>query len=315
MEELISVIVPVYNIDKFLNRCIQTIAGQTYKNLEIILVDDGSDDESPRICDEWKEKDNRIKVIHKTNEGPADARNVGIKNAKANYLTFVDADDYIESDLIESLYKALIENNAQISLGGYMYEDYSGKNKLRANERYIADSEEAIKRLIRNDDIYIAVWGKLYTKEIFDGIEFPSGKINEDLAITYKLFDKADRIVHLDEAKYNYVQRNGSIMHTKFKLEQTSVADFKEELLGFVEKKYPRLVKDAEKFLVVSLNWCVIATYKKKLKKEYKFYKAKLKQYIPRFLKNKEIKLKIKIKAIFIAYLGFSRFYTRKILL
>lgn len=311
MEEQISVIVAIYNIEKFLNKCIESIVKQTYKNLEIILVDDGSDDESSIICDNWKEKDNRIKVIHKQNEGVAIARNTGLKNVTGKYITFVDGDDYIESDLIEMLYKNLLENNTQIAVGGYIYEDYSGERLMKSKEDYITNSEDAIRRMIMGDDMYIAVWGKIYKKEIFDGIEFPVGQINEDLETTYKLFDKAEKISHIAKAKYHYVQRNGSIMHTKFKIEQTSVVEFKENLLKLVEKKYPNIVDDAERFLMSSLNWCTVLTYKNKFRREYKTYKKKLKEYLPRFLKNSTIQLRVKIKSILIVYCGFAIFYNR----
>lgn len=303
MEELISIIVPVYNIGKYLNKCVTSIVNQTYKKLEIILIDDGSTDNSGKICDEWKEKDNRIKVIHKENGGPSKARNYGIEVATGNYLFFVDGDDYIELDIVEKLYKNLIKSNSRISACGHFLETYSDKLIRFANNNFVVNSEEALKRLFTGDDLFVVIWGKLYKKELFDTIKFPVGKINEDSATLYKLFDKTDKISHINKAGYYYVQRNGSISHRKFTQEYLSNVEYKEEILKFVERKYPDLIEDAEKYFIKPLNGFIITCKKEKMRKEYLLMKSKLKEYFPRILKNSKIELKLKIKTAYINFI------------
>ena len=149
MEELISIIVPVYNAEKYLNKCIKSIINQTYKKLEIILIDDGSTDNSGKIIDKWQKEDSRIIVIHKENEGFSEARNIGIIKSKGKYLSFIDNDDYIEVDFIESLYKSIIQNDSQIAAGGYIYETYTKQEIRYAREIYIENAEENIRK-IRN---------------------------------------------------------------------------------------------------------------------------------------------------------------------
>lgn len=311
MEELISVIVPIYNIGKFVEKCIETIANQTYKNLEIILVDDGSTDKSGKICDKWKEKDNRIKVIHKKNEGVSIARNTGIKEANGAYFFFVDGDDYIDLDIIENLYRSLKENNTQIAISGHYHTTYSEKVKLYSNQNFVSEPEETMKRLLRFDDIYPVIWGKLYKREIFEQIEFPPGKINEDAAVVYLLLDRAEKVSHIDKAGYYYVQREKSIVHEEYDKAKITHIEFLEEQLHYVEKKYPNLIEYAENFFVIPLNCHVILTYRSKLKEEHKILKKKLRKFMPRILRNSKMTLLTKTRSILIAYFGFSRIFKK----
>ncbi len=176
MEDIISIIVPIYNTRRYIDKCVESIVNQTYKNIEIILVDDGSTDGSDKKCDEWKEKDKRIKVIHKENEGASSARNVGIENAKGKYIAFIDSDDYIDLDIIEALYKRLIETNSEISSGGFIVETYAGKKSKFAEENYVANSEEALRRLFLHEDISLSLCDELYKKELFETIKLPIRK-------------------------------------------------------------------------------------------------------------------------------------------
>ncbi len=304
MEELISVIVPVYNVDVFLNKCIKTIVNQTYKNLEIILVDDGSTDNSGKICDTWKNEDKRIIVIHKKNEGLSATRNIGVEKSIGKYIVFVDSDDYLELDMIENLYKDMIKNNTGITACGIISENFYKKNLKFCENDYIADSEEMIKRMLLKNDIHIGVWAKIYKRELFDNIKFPVGKINEDLAITYMLFDKAKKISHIKLAGYHYMQRAGSIGSSKVTRKNLTIIYYKEDILNFVEKKYPNLKEEAEIFLIESLNKFSLIYKKSKLKNEYKELKLKLKKYKKRILENSKMKISTKIKSLRIIFLG-----------
>lgn len=307
MEELISVIVPVYNVEKYLDKCIESITKQTYSKLEIILVDDGSTDQSGKICDIWQQKDHRIEVIHKINGGLSDARNVGIKNSKGEYLVFVDSDDYLELDMIENLYQNALENDAQIVAGGFIYETSSEQMPYYAKKNYIANSEEALKRLFTNNDISSNICDKLYKKELFDKIEFPVGKIHEDMATLYKLLDKACTISHIDKAGYHYVQRQGSIINSKFNKKQLSIIEFKEDIVEFIKERYPDLLEEAEIFFIQQLNKDIIVCYQNNLKEEYKFWKNKLRKYLVKILKNSKMTIRTKMKSIFII-LGVGKF-------
>ncbi len=301
-KELISVIVPIYDIEKYLNKCIESIVNQSYENLEIILIDDGSTDESGKICDKWKEKDGRIKVIHKENGGLSDARNVGIENSTGEILYFIDGDDYIDFDIIDNLYFSLLENNTDISMGGLVRELYFEQKTLYSDKNYVVDSKEILRKMFINE-ICTTVCNILFKKKLFEDIKFPVGKINEDSATLYKLFDKTDKISHINKAGYYYVQRNGSISHRKFTQEYLSNVEYKEEILKFVERKYPDLIEDAEKYFIKPLNGFIITCKKEKMRKEYLLMKSKLKEYFPRILKNSKIELKLKIKTAYINFI------------
>ena len=222
MNRLISVIVPVYNVEKYLNKCVESIVNQTYTNLEIILVDDGSPDNCPQMCDEWAEKDSRIKVIHKENGGASDSRNAALDIAKGDYITFVDADDYISYECVEILLKALLENNCDMAAARYI-EIKNGitKEKVYSKNTFIFNEVDYwkyyyINRFSRWDISagIIAVWNKIYKKEVFEDIRFPIGRISEDAFIAHEIASKCDRIAYVDKPLYYYVIRSGSVSHS-----------------------------------------------------------------------------------------------------
>ena len=216
MKELISIIVPVYNVEKYLEKCVKSIIQQTYENIEIILVDDGSKDNSGKICDELEQKDNRIKVIHKENGGLSDARNAGLKIATGKYIGFVDSDDYIQEDMFETLYKLNKENNSDISIVSY-YEIYNEKViSVRDSKKLeILNKIDAIKELLIDTKIQSYAWNKLFKRELFNNIEFPTNKNFEDIATTLLLFERANKIVLLEDPKYYYSRRDDSIVGVK----------------------------------------------------------------------------------------------------
>lgn len=211
---LLSIIVPVYNVASQLVRCIETICNQTYRNIEIILVDDGSTDESGQICDDFSAKDDRIKVIHKTNGGLSSARNAGLDAATGYYYGFVDSDDYIELDMYEILVSCL-ENNprADIACAGIIREGQQGENKevIRCpHTETIYDWKEAITEILRLRNIGISVWSKLFKKNVFENVRFPEGQTNEDANIVMDLH-RNRMVVHSARPLYHYVVREGSI--------------------------------------------------------------------------------------------------------
>ncbi|MBE5875471.1 MAG: glycosyltransferase [Lachnospiraceae bacterium] len=218
MQDLISVIVPVYNMEKYLDRCMKSVLEQTYRNLEIILVDDGSTDASPQMCDEYAMKDNRVKVVHKQNGGLSDARNAGLTIATGTYIGYVDSDDWIESDMYECMYSACVENQAEVAVCRYasVYPDRTVK--AGTGNIYVFNKEELVDKYISDDDeiiIYNSVWSKLFHRSIVEGELFPVGHNSEDIMYTTRSFCKAARGVYIDRCLYHYVQdREGSIMNT-----------------------------------------------------------------------------------------------------
>lgn len=218
MQELISVIVPVYNMELYLDRCMKSILEQTYSNLEIILVDDGSTDKSPRMCDEYSKQDSRIKVIHKKNGGLSDARNAGLAIATGTYIGYVDSDDWIELDMYERMYTACVEHHADVAVCRYASVFPDETYKAGTGETRVFDREELVEHYLKDDEhviIYNSVWSKLFSKSIVEGELFPVGHNSEDIMYTTKSFCKAKRAVYIDSPLYNYVQnREGSIMNT-----------------------------------------------------------------------------------------------------
>ena len=212
----ISIIVPVYRVEKYLDRCIESLVNQKYKNIEIILVDDGSPDNCPKMCDEWAKKDSRIKVIHKENGGLSDARNYGLNIATGDYIGFVDSDDFVSVEMYKTLIELLESNDADISI--CQYAKFSkGSIPAFTNEEKIhifRDSNETLNHLFcGNIPVVNAVWNKLYKKELFDGIRFPVGLIFEDRFITHKIILKSRKSVVIMSKLYGYlVNREESIM-------------------------------------------------------------------------------------------------------
>ena len=243
-EELISVIIPVYNVEKFLRYSLESVINQSYKNLEIIIVNDGSTDESKNICKEYEEKDKRVKLINQKNQGLSAARNAGLNIATGKYVGFIDSDDIISLKFYEGLYKLLKETNSDISeCASVQISDenlFNGKTKFDDidNMDFITtDSLGALNR-INNEDTYIigksvVVWNKLYKMELFKDIRFPVGKRYEDDLTTYKLFNKIHKLVSTEKVLYNYVQRKNSIMHQEFSIKRLEAIDVYENYEKF----------------------------------------------------------------------------------
>lgn len=213
-EPLISLVVPVYNVRNYLKTCLQSIISQTYHNLEIILVDDGSNDGSSEICDEYAREDNRVRVIHLPHGGVSAARNAGLEAATGELLGFVDSDDFIDIDLYEYLYKLLLENDADISACTYLLEQEGRPSKIINNtgELYLFSRKEIMRALVKNDLVKNYLWAKLFKRNLFEGLLFPVGRVYEDVAVLYKVFDRSEKVALSCVAKYHYmIHKNESI--------------------------------------------------------------------------------------------------------
>ena len=228
-KDLISIIIPVYKVEKYLEKCIESVLKQTYTNLQIILVDDGSPDNCGKICDEYAKKDARIEVIHKANGGLSDARNVGISIAKGKYIGFVDSDDYIKTDMYEKLINLIKKYNADISVCN-LYDVIDGKEYIRNKENGIQEYNriEILKEILLDKNIQSYAWNKLYKKELFDEIKYPIGKKYEDIGTTFYVFEKCNKIVVTSEPKYYYLKRADSLVNN---VTESTILDYTEIII------------------------------------------------------------------------------------
>ncbi len=212
---MISVIIPVYNTQDYIEKCVNSVLAQTYPDLQVILVDDGSTDRSGIICDSFT--DGRVQVIHRKNGGLSAARNTGLDHATGEYLCFVDGDDFIEPDMIGTLYQALISSGADIVQCGYIVDDGTVERFDRGSgEIRVFDRNDAMLSLVRNDLFEQIVWNKIYKKEVLADVRFHIGKFHEDEFFSWRVFYNSNKIAYVDVKAYHYVQRAGSIMGQKF---------------------------------------------------------------------------------------------------
>lgn len=242
--DIVSVVVPIFRVEKYLDACIRSLLNQTYKKLDIILVDDGSDDSCPDICDRYAKDNTCVRVIHKKNGGLSDARNAGMRIAKGKYITFVDSDDIVDPRFIEKLYLSIIESHADISFCDYLRVDESCTEHFASeaeNDTDVFSGRECLHKLFNPDrhGMEFIAWGKLYKKELFSKhhIEYPVGRIHEDTFTTYKLFYYARKVVFIDNQLYFYRTRSGSIMTSNFSPKRLDSVEAYREACSFFEKK------------------------------------------------------------------------------
>lgn len=243
-EGLISVVVPVYKVEPFLDKCVGSLIHQTYPDLEIILVDDGSPDQCGKFCDQWAEKDKRIKVIHKKNGGLSDARNAGMKQSHGAFLAFVDSDDWIASDLYEILVEQLKRNpTCDLAVSGYK-KVFSDEKDLTQNRPYDFQqiSGEAALGLLIKDQLSQVVWNKLYRRELIGNIYFDVGKYHEDEFWSYQVISRARNILLTDYPGYFYRQRPGSIMDEAYSVRRLDSIEAKCRRQIYLEANYPQFV-------------------------------------------------------------------------
>lgn len=250
----ISIIVPIYNVEQYLRKCIYSLINQTYKNLEIILINDGSSDNSGLICDEYAKKDDRIKVIHKENEGVSVARNIGLDIATGEYIFFIDSDDYLNTNAILILFDNLKKYDADISMCEYIrVYDYNYKEKTIKEDIKIYKNIEALEKLYNdtftfheNYGLFISPGSKLYKKKLFENIRYPIGKFYEDGATIYKVLYNAKKIVHTNLILYYYYQRQGSTSRKKIDKTRLDRLDaFRSQIEFYKENKLYNLYYSA----------------------------------------------------------------------
>lgn len=239
---LISVIVPVYKVELYLDRCVQSIVNQTYRNLEIILVDDGSPDNCPQMCDVWAERDSRIKVIHKVNGGVSSARNIGLDISKGKYICFVDSDDWVLPSFVEHMLISAEHWNVPIAICRMRIVDTEGGGSDDDNDVLCREinNKMAMTDLIEGGVVKGGACDKLYRRDILEGVRFPLGRRHEDEFFTHRVVIKAERLVFVDTELYCYLQQNGSFMHT-ITIAHLDMLDAMLERLELLREVYPDL--------------------------------------------------------------------------
>ncbi|MBR2528248.1 MAG: glycosyltransferase family 2 protein [Blautia sp.] len=241
---MISIIVPVYNVEKYLSRCITSILAQTYEDFELILVDDGSTDSSGRICDEYEEKDSRIRVFHKENGGLSDARNFGLARMNGDYFCFVDSDDYVGINYLKVMMDMLAHHDADISIIKMtpVYDDEPVEEKS-SDKYHVMDGKTAFYELVRTGLIGWNAWGKLMQKKLANDKMFPKGYYYEDLFTMPYLLEKSRLIVYSETVEYFYRQRQDSIMHVVTMDRMEMWEEGMKILLSFTSENYPECLK------------------------------------------------------------------------
>ncbi len=246
-KDLISVVIPAYKVEAFLDRCLQTVVNQTYSNLEIILVEDGSPDRCPEICDAWANKDPRVRVIHKTNGGLSDARNAGMSIASGEFVAFVDSDDYLACDMFEKLLEAIEADKSDIAACAVemVWEDGRPGQLFTVQKRCVLDREQAQAALLSETLLKQPVWYKLYKREVIQGIPFEKGKYHEDVFWSYQVIGRANRVSLIENVGYYYTQRSDSIMGRGYSLDRLDALEAAEKRYDYIAREFPSLEKRA----------------------------------------------------------------------
>ena len=247
--DLISVIVPVYNAENYLKECIDSILYQSYSNLEILLINDESTDNSGKICEEYSKKDKRIKVFHKKNGGAADCRNFGIKKSSGNYITFIDSDDYVKNNYVKDMLDLIKKDKTLLAISSicFLYNDNNIRYQNKNKETCLLSTEECLDRLLCENGISVSACAKLYDKRLFKKISYPKGKKFEDDATTYKIILKCDYISYTSECNYVYKINDNSIMTSNFSEDKFYLIECTDIMCNNIVEKYPSLYYSSEK--------------------------------------------------------------------
>lgn len=299
---MISIIIPVYNVEKYLKKCVNSIINQTYTDFELILVDDGSTDNSGKICDEYSKKDSRVIVIHQRNQGTAVARNTGLDLVHGEYIIFIDADDYIESDCLRILTNSIKDTDCECCICGYQVidESYNLKEKVFFENSFTISGVEAIKERYISEDIRINIinpWGKIFKREVWEDLRFTSGLYYEDLDIMPYLYLNIDKVKFIYNIGYNYMIRENSSSHGSGKDDKRIIDSV------LIREKHIKLFESVNENKLVNYNikslmdLLITSSYKNWIPKEMeKVYKTKFKEYLKKIILKKGFSAKDKIK-------------------
>ena len=300
----ISVIIPVYNVESYIRKCLDSVVSQTMNDLEIILVDDGTKDNSGEICEEYANKDTRIRVIHKKNGGLSDARNAGMPHVTGKYVIFIDSDDYIESDMLEYMYRNIEKSGADFSTCGVydVYGDHIVAQKYEEEE--LVSAEKAFSYILQGTNIKGAIWNKLFRRSVIEGLEFPVGKTFEDVFYTCELMKRVNKVYVGTEPKYYYIHRENSITTKPYTLADNAIIEGYAKTYKVVREHFPELKKEAE-FRVL---WSSFFVFDKILLspdykniKQYTELKKKLRKNVKNIVHNPYFQKSRKLAAMVLA--------------
>ncbi|MFC4710612.1 glycosyltransferase family 2 protein [Enterococcus eurekensis] len=308
----ISVVVPVYNVQEYLVKCLESIVNQTYSELEIILINDGSTDDSGRICDDYAAMDKRIKVIHQENGGLSAARNTGIKIATSEWITFIDSDDYVAEDYIEYLICLALNNDADVSIGTYTYVTKSKEIDKGTGEVSIMDNKTAIRRMLLDQGFDMGAWAKMYKTTFFDDNLYPVGKLYEDSFTTYRVVSKAQKVAFGSKSIYYYINREDSIVNRVFNERKLELIEMNKLNENFIRENFPSLLGEAKRRVL----WSYFSTLNQVLSTDNSHiiekYSPDLINYIiteGKFIvRKKYVPLRDKIAYLSLKYLGVTKY-------
>ena len=302
MSEKISIIVPIYNVQRYLKECIESLIKQTYENIEIILVNDGSTDNSGKICDHYALRDNRIKVVHQKNGGVSCARNTGLRYSTGDYIGFVDPDDWIDEKIYERMLEVLKINNSSISMCSYIYEDGDSElNELKPDlvEQNLSSDDLISKLFVTNSFYYTILCNKLYRADLWNGIKFPEGYVHEDEAVIHIIYDRCDQMSTISNEYYHYRMVNTSITHTNNQIRRIDYANALSLRLNYFyrKKRFDYCEKMLDEILYLILNGFITKQLDQaSLQKIRKIIKSNFSKII------KEKKYSIKFKTSILIY-------------
>lgn len=299
-EPLISIIVPVYKVEPYLPRCLDSIVHQTYSNTEVLLVDDGSPDRCGELCEEYSRRYPNIITIHQENQGQAAARNHAALQASGEYITFIDSDDYVEPDYAEYLYGLIRKYDADIAIGGFRYLYEGGKAPGEGNESrsVLMNTEEALDRLNYTQGFGAFPWAKLYRKQLILDHPFPEGQIYEDLAVLYRIIGDAQRIAYGDRTIYYWIQRDGSTMRSAFSERQYAALEATKQQVLYLKECLPAALRSAKaRHEVKIVELMAIAFRSDDSRKAYKRLKAES-RYFGEVIKDSNVRLSQKVRII-----------------
>lgn len=307
MLDLVSIIVPVYKVEKYLQRCVSSLLNQTYHKLEIILVDDGSPDNCGKICDNYAAQDNRIKVIHKENGGLSDARNAAIPLAQGVYISFVDSDDWVSEKYVEHLYEAIKKDNSDLAFSWFanvfegQEQDISRHSIAEENniENYTPlNSHDCLKKMLYQNGVECCAWGKLYKKEIISDLRYPVGKLYEDIPVTYECIKRAKKIAVTSNVDYFYLQRDTSIQYQSFDLRKLDGVKHCHEMMEAVKNDFRDLGSAAECRYLSTVCNIYFQINEGKYEREKQELWQEIKKYRKSVLLNPEARKKARMGAL-----------------
>lgn len=297
MKPLVSIVVPVYNVKDYLGKCLESLMGQSYERIEIIVVDDGSTDGSGEICDEFARDDERVKVFHKRNGGLSSARNYGIKKAKGDYICLVDSDDLVNKDFVARMVEAAEQEDADVAVCGY--------NDAVPERRVVSGEEATVRLLTMQENMEIIAWNKMYRLNLFDDVSYPEGENYEDTLTTYKLLSKAGRAAYVPESLYVYRERVGSIMKEGKKEEKLTARERAAREATEYFKGNNDLQAAAEIAMLTAKLAFVDFAVSGDIEKKYIDYGVTwIKKYKKQLLKNKYLTKKLKLYIYLVTHLN-----------